>query len=95
MYQGVLLYLGQGLNGANVYACGAGNAQSKDNDLQSYGYFSPVHKHLDLISQAEALVKLQPATQTKSKMSITCTKGKMVKKVSGINPKCPAGYKKK
>lgn len=95
MYQGVLLYLGQGLNGANVYACGAGNSQSKDNDLQSYGYFSPVHKHLDLISQAEAYVKLQPATASKSKVSITCTKGKMVKKVSGANPKCPAGYKKK
>jgi len=28
-------------------------------------------------------------------VSITCTKGKMVKKVSGANPKCPAGYKKK
>jgi hypothetical protein len=95
MYQGALLYLGQGLNGSNVYACGAGNAQSKDNDPRSYGYFSPVHKHLDLISQAEALVKLQPATQTKAKVSITCTKGKLVKKVSGANPKCPAGYKKK
>jgi hypothetical protein len=54
-----------------------------------------VHKHLDLIKEAEALVKLQTATATKSKVSITCTKGKMVKKVTGANPKCPAGYKKK
>jgi len=52
-----LLYLGQGLNGANVYACGAGNAKAKENQSQSLGYFSPVYKHLDLISQAEALVK--------------------------------------
>ena len=37
----------------------------------------------------------EPATQTKAKVSITCTKGKLVKKVSGANPKCPAGYKKK
>lgn len=29
------------------------------------------------------------------KVTITCVKGKTVKKVSGTNPKCPAGYKKK
>jgi hypothetical protein len=29
-----------------------------------------------------------------SKVSITCTKGKTIKKVSGTNPKCPKGYKK-
>ncbi|CAN2218129.1 hypothetical protein MCEMRE195_01155 [Candidatus Nanopelagicaceae bacterium] len=29
------------------------------------------------------------------KRTITCTKGKLVKKVSAINPKCPTGYKKK
>jgi hypothetical protein len=29
------------------------------------------------------------------KISITCTKGKTVKKVTAIKPKCPAGYKKK
>jgi hypothetical protein len=26
--------------------------------------------------------------------SITCTKGKTSKKVTGTNPKCPKGYKK-
>ncbi|MFM8752394.1 MAG: hypothetical protein ACKOEB_04260 [Actinomycetota bacterium] len=29
------------------------------------------------------------------KTTITCTKGKLVKKVSAVNPKCPVGYKKK
>lgn len=29
------------------------------------------------------------------KIIITCNKGKLIKKVSGTNPKCPAGYKKK
>ena len=29
------------------------------------------------------------------KIAITCVKGKLVKKVSAVNPKCPAGYKKK
>jgi hypothetical protein len=27
--------------------------------------------------------------------TLTCIKGKNVKKVTGINPACPAGYKKK
>jgi len=29
------------------------------------------------------------------KTTITCVKNKLVKKVTGVNPKCPAGYKKK
>jgi hypothetical protein len=28
-------------------------------------------------------------------ITITCIKGKSIKKVSGVNPKCPSGYKKK
>jgi hypothetical protein len=35
-----------------------------------------------------------PATTT-AKTTISCVKGKTVKKVTGANPKCPAGYKKK
>jgi hypothetical protein len=31
----------------------------------------------------------------KKSLSIICSKGKVIKKVSGINPKCPAGYRKK
>jgi hypothetical protein len=30
-----------------------------------------------------------------AKLSITCTKGKTIKKVSGTNPKCPKGYRAK
>lgn len=30
----------------------------------------------------------------KKKTTITCTKGKLTKKVTAVNPKCPAGYKK-
>jgi hypothetical protein len=30
-----------------------------------------------------------------AKTAITCVKGKAVKKVSGVNPKCPKGYKKR
>jgi hypothetical protein len=34
------------------------------------------------------------ATST-AKKSISCIKGKVIKKISGSNPKCPAGYKKR
>ena len=36
----------------------------------------------------------KPATVS-AKKSITCVKGKVSKKVSGVNPKCPTGFKKK
>jgi Trypsin len=42
--------------------------------------------------EAEANAKAEAA---KKKISITCIKGKLTKKVTAINPKCPAGYKKK
>ena len=32
---------------------------------------------------------------TPKKTTITCIKGKVTKKVTGVNPKCPSGYKKK
>ena len=32
---------------------------------------------------------------TAKKTTITCTKGKLTKKVTSVGPKCPAGYKKK
>jgi membrane protein involved in colicin uptake len=42
-------------------------------------------------AQQEAAVK---AALTK-KTTITCVKGKLIKKVTAVNPKCPAGYKVK
>jgi membrane protein involved in colicin uptake len=42
--------------------------------------------------EAEARAKVEAA---KKKTTITCVKGKLTKKVTAINPKCPAGYKKK
>lgn len=46
----------------------------------------------DLKAQQEAAAKL---AATKKKTTITCIKGKAIKKVTGISPKCPAGYKRK
>ena len=97
-YKGDLIYLGQGLAGANVYACGASDAKSKENDPNSFGWFSPIYKHLDLLKEAEAFVAQQVTAKKsvtdKPAPSITCVKGKVTKKFSGPNTKCPKGYKK-
>jgi hypothetical protein len=42
--------------------------------------------------EAEAKAKVEAA---KKKITITCVKGKTVKKVTAVKPKCPNGYKKK
>ena len=51
-------------------------------------------------SEADAKAKAEADSTTKTKIvvpktTITCIKGKTLKKVTAINPKCPAGYKKK
>jgi len=43
-------------------------------------------------AEAVAKAKLEAA---KKKSTITCIKGKLIKKVSAVKPKCPKGYKKK
>jgi hypothetical protein len=103
IYKGERIYLGMGLDGNEAYACGAGG--SLGNKPNSFGHFSPVYKHLDLIKEAEAFVAQQtaPITSTKKtvtvpnlkKTTITCIKGKVAQKVTAVKPKCPAGYKKK
>ena len=40
-----------------------------------------------------AAEKAATVTSTKKKITITCIKGKTVKKVTAINPKCPKGFK--
>lgn len=90
IYKGESIYLGTTPNGLNVRACGAGIV---DDPTKRLGFFSPVYKHLDLIKEAEEFIKSN--TKSKSKVSITCMKGKLVKKVSAINPKCPKDNKLK
>jgi hypothetical protein len=40
-------------------------------------------------------VKITQASAPAKKTTITCAKGKLIKKVTAVGPKCPAGYKKK
>lgn len=43
---------------------------------------------------ADAYITIE-STVSSSKTTIVCSKGKITKKISAINPKCPSGYKKK
>ena len=46
-------------------------------------------------TNSREVVAAKPKVSAVKKKSITCTKGKVTKKISGNNPKCPAGFKKK
>ena len=52
-------------------------------------------------AQAAAVLKAKQEAEARAKATtlkkstITCIKGKLTKKVTAINPKCPVGYKKK
>ena len=64
-----------------------------------FGYSAPTIK-VKLMQSAPAptaspTASPSPTPSTPSKSSITCLKGKVVKKVIAVNPKCPSGYKKK
>jgi len=90
LYKGESVYLGTTPLGFTPgYYCGAGSSRTTD---KPSGFFSPVYKHLDLIKAAEDFIKANSVTTSKS--TITCSKGKSVKKISGVNPKCPKGFKR-
>jgi hypothetical protein len=50
-------------------------------------------RRLEEVAKVKAAADKVAAVKQKS--TITCFKGKLTKKVTTINPKCPAGYKKK
>lgn len=59
--------------------------------LSAYGFtFSD-----PTISVKLSQAKVQANALMKKNATITCIKGKITKIVSGISPKCPAGYKKR
>jgi hypothetical protein len=47
------------------------------------------------IKQSSAEVAITGGKKATTKTTITCVKGKTTKKVTGVNPKCPSGFKKK
>jgi hypothetical protein len=91
LYKGEAIYLGTTPLGFTPgYYCGAGRSRVSEKPI---GFFSPVYKHRDLIEAAENFINANSAPATNT--SITCYKGKLTKKISSKNPKCPKGYKKK
>jgi len=73
--------------------------------------FRPIYLDHEMVKAAERYVVenpyIEPKTEelyiepkpktvgVKTKIKITCVKGKTSKSVSGVNPKCPSGFKKK
>ena len=49
----------------------------------------------EMVNELVILDGVIEISYSKSSGSITCTKGKLTKKVSGTNPKCPKGYRVK
>jgi hypothetical protein len=47
------------------------------------------------VKEVKEVAAAKPAAATAKKITVTCTKGKLIKKLSGTNPKCPSGFKKK
>lgn len=46
-------------------------------------------------AELKAKLEAEAKAATNKKVTITCVKGKLTKKVTAVNPKCPAGYKKR
>jgi hypothetical protein len=95
-YNGEILYLANIGTADRIYACG----QSRIFDGRGgINYSQPIYKYLDLIKEAEAFVAEQIRNEKSKvaakKATITCVKGKAKKKVTGMNPVCPSGFKKK
>lgn len=64
---------------------------------KNFTFSSPTIR-IKLVQKAEIGAAAKPAAKSikgAAVNTITCTKGRTVKKVTGANPKCPSGYKKK
>ena len=93
------IYIGPLSNGLG----GIPNCSGKPwEDSKMYMGAAAAHDYLDLIAEAEKFVADNPYVEPKvtnsssnKKITINCIKGKVTKKVSEVNPKCPVGYKKK
>jgi hypothetical protein len=92
----------------SVIGDNSGEKQIAVTNFKTFGgwiYFSASGFHYSAptikvsLKPQESIVKDQVVAQTKTspsnKSTITCIKGKTSKKITGVNPKCPAGYKKK
>ena len=61
----------------------------------NFHYSAPTLKIVLKKPNQTSIVTSVPPKSTNRNSTITCIKGKVTKKVSGVNPKCPSGYTKK
>jgi hypothetical protein len=61
---------------------------------KGFTYSSPTLK-VSLTQEKPVAEAINTSRANPSKRTITCIKGKIAKKVTTVNPKCPTGYKKK
>ena len=53
-------------------------------------------REIQLIADAQVIPsKIPPKPLVIKKITITCVKGKVIKKITALLPKCPSGFKKK
>lgn len=82
---GETIYLGV-LNGP----LGISNCENRQPDLAvSVNGIHPTYQYQSLFDAADKYVKEHPVKST-----IRCKKGKTIKAISAVNPKCPTGYKR-
>jgi hypothetical protein len=62
-------------------------------NISGFGFSAPTIRVK--LAQNSASPTTTPQKSPVVKSTITCLKGKTTKKVTAVNPKCPAGYKKK
>jgi hypothetical protein len=88
-------------NGTSKLATVTSNYDAKNDwiNLRAYGFtYSTPQLAVSFKKPAEAITPIaetKPPAKVTPKKTITCVKGKTVKKVTAVAPKCPAGYKKK
>ena len=87
-------------NSASIFNGLVKNAPARINcdSIQPATFEAELQSKRNLLNSFEAATSSAIATakkQAAKKTTITCVNGKLTKKVTAINPKCPRGYKKK
>ncbi len=85
----------------NIYYIGATISTNKMTGCGKDSIFpiarvQAMYPYMDLLNQANTWVTENPLKKIEpvKKTTIKCVKWKFTKKISGVNPKCPKGYKK-
>lgn len=82
------------LRSREEFDCNRYGSQMLGSDAYSFEQTSAKWKNM-IAMDKKSLVDLENEVRPVKKVTITCTKGTSIKKVTAVNPKCPAGYKKK